>query len=60
MNNLTLDEFIKSTYHTRLKIVIPALNTSVDKAIFVNKKGKYNHAKEYDYLKALYDKTQII
>lgn len=55
MGNLSFEEFKKTCFHTRLKLRIPLFNTYVEKERFLTK-GKYDHEKETDYLKELYEK----
>ncbi len=54
---LTLEEFIKTVYHTEKYIVIPSLSRrKVNKAQFINNKGKYDIHAQNEYLKILYEK----
>ena len=59
---MTPQEFINHCYHTRLNIVIPALNMKIDKVQFINNKlktvNKYEFKKEKNYLKDIYEKNK--
>jgi len=51
---MTLEEFLKTIYHTRLYIIVPCLNRmKINKELFFNK-GKYDIQKQNEYLKELY------
>lgn len=51
---ITFEEFKGTTYHTRKKVVVPILNTSLDKREYFNN-GKFNQRKLDLHLKQLYD-----
>ena len=54
---ISLEEFIKSTYHTRLYIIVPTMNRlKINKIKFIDGKGKYSIEKQNQYLTKLYDK----
>jgi hypothetical protein len=51
---ITLDEFIGTIYHTKTKIVVPILDTKLEKKEYFNN-GKFNQIKLNKHLKLLYD-----
>ena len=54
---MTLEEFLKHVYHTRLYVVIPALNRAkIDKRGFLNKKGHLDSKKLRRHLCIIYEK----
>lgn len=51
---MTIDEFLKTVYHTRNNIVLPHLGRArIDKSQFIVK-GKYSVQKEQDYLREIF------
>lgn len=55
---LTLEEFIKTTYHTRTFIILPTLSRmKIEKSKFVDKNGKYNIQRQNEYLEKLYNRV---
>lgn len=53
-HSMTLEEFKKTVYHTRTKVVLPTLDVRVDKTLFFIK-GKFNLNKLEEYLNERYE-----
>lgn len=52
---MTLDEFLKHVYHTRLYVIIPALNRAkIDKRDFI-KRGKFDNKKLEAHLTKIWE-----
>lgn len=55
---MSYDEFKKTIFYTKNKLIIPLLGRiSIDKSSFM-KRGKYSFEKEDEFLKELYEKNK--
>lgn len=56
---MTFEEFKKTCFHTRSRLKIPLLRTSIEKSTLLDKKGHFDQAKADKILLEIYEDRKL-